>query len=55
MSTKIKRTIIHGVGGILLLVMLGIVGAIEGETIGLYKGFFLALACLAGAHICFHI
>lgn len=54
MKTRTKRRIAAAVGGILLLLMYGIVGGIECNTIPETRGFIEAFACVVGAWFAFH-
>ena len=53
MKTRTKRQIAAMIGGILLLLVFGIVGGMDCDTIPFMRGFFLALLCEAGAWLAF--
>lgn len=53
MKARTKRRIAGAVGGILLLLMYGIVGGMDCNTIPAFRGFLEALGCILGAWICF--
>ena len=53
MKVRTKRRIAAAVGGILLLLMYGIVGGIECNSIPETRGFIEAFACVLGAYIAF--
>lgn len=53
MKAKTKRKIAAAIGGILLILVFGIVGGMDCETIPVGWGFVLALACELGAWLAF--
>lgn len=53
MKAKTKRKIAAAIGGILLILVFGIVGGMDCNTIPFTRGFILALACELGAWVCF--
>ena len=53
MKARTKRRIAAAVGGILLLLVFGIVGGMDCDTIPFVRGFLLALACELGAWLAF--
>lgn len=53
MKCKTKRGIAAAVGGILLLLVFGIVGGMDCNTIPFGWGFLLALVCELGAWLAF--
>lgn len=53
MKARTKRRIAGILGGLLLLLMYGIVGGMDCNTIPVYRGFFEALGCVLSAWICF--
>ena len=48
-----KRKIAASLGGSLLLLMFGIVGGMDCNTIPFVRGFLEALGCVLGAWFCF--
>lgn len=53
MKARTKRRIAGIMGGILLLLMYGIVGGMDCDTIPVCRGFCEALGCVLSAWICF--
>lgn len=53
MKSITKRRISAIVGSILFLLVFGIVGGMDANTIPFTRGFFLALACELGAWLAF--
>jgi drug/metabolite transporter (DMT)-like permease len=54
MKIQTKRFIVNGIGGILLFIMIGIVGGMDGNTINFNLGIILCLVCILCASFCFH-
>lgn len=53
MKAITKRRISAAIGGILFILVFGIVGGMDCNTIPFTRGFFLALACELGAWLAF--
>ena len=52
MKARTKRRIVGALGGALLLLMYGLVGGMDCNTIPVCRGFLEALGCILGAWIC---